>query len=275
MTERALHFGVDGQLLGTICTASPGCRHSGNLGLILLNAGIVHRIGPHRFNVKLARHAAEMGIPSLRFDMSGRGDSGFEKQAKGYRETAISDIREAVRKLAEDEKVTRFVLFGICSGAIDGYAAALEEPRIVSLVMFDPYVFPTIRSRVREFLGKLRRYGIVQGINRLQVLRHVRKSPESAADTAVGAELPPIEQYTADLRRLVQRGARVHLVYSGSSCDQVEYETQRRKLLANGLDPLVCTEFIPGVDHVITSLSAQREILSCFAAWVGALEAAE
>jgi hypothetical protein len=275
MTERALHFGADGHLLGTLCPARPGRRQPGTVGLILLNAGIVHRVGPHRFNVKLARHAAELGVPSLRFDMSGRGDSGIGRTAGGYREAAIRDIRDAVRTLAEHEKVDRFMLFGICSGAIDGYVAALEEPRIVSLVMFDPHVFPTIGTRTRDFLAKLRRYGIVQGIKRLQVLRHVRNSVENADDADAGSELPPIRQYAADLRRLTERGTRVHLVYSGSSCDQVEFEAQRRKLLSHGMDPRVRTELIPTVDHVITSLSAQREILSRFAGWSGAVEAAE
>ena len=43
--------------------------------VVLLNAGIVHRVGPNRMHVLLARALAAAGIPSLRFDMSGIGDS--------------------------------------------------------------------------------------------------------------------------------------------------------------------------------------------------------
>ena len=273
MRERTFHFGPGGQLLGTICRPTRGRPGPAGLGLILLNAGIVHRIGPHRFNVKLARRAASMGIPSLRFDLSGRGDSGPGKPGRNYKELAVEDVREAVAVLSRDEGPERFMLFGICSGAIDGYLAALSEPRIASLVMFDPYVFPTMRAIARECLSKIRKYGIGGGFSRLMELRHVRHSPEADADDG-GSELPPIDQYAADLRTLAERGVNVHLIYSGSSCDNREYESQRRKLLGGrGLDALIRTELMQDVDHVITSLRAQERVLSRFDDWVAAVPA--
>ena len=51
MIERSIAFGADGGLIGTLCLPSiPGANGSG-VGQILFNAGVVHRIGPHRINV--------------------------------------------------------------------------------------------------------------------------------------------------------------------------------------------------------------------------------
>ena len=44
-------------------------------GAVLLNAGLIHHIGPNRIYVKLARQIAALGIVALRFDLSGIGDS--------------------------------------------------------------------------------------------------------------------------------------------------------------------------------------------------------
>src|SRR5690606_29639240 len=112
-------------------------------------------IGPHRINVKLARRAAVLGVPSLRFDLSGRGDSGPGSRHLGYKEQTIQDIRDAVATLAREEGTTHVMVFGICSGADDGFASALVEDSIASVVMFDPYVFPTWRWRLRGLRSKL------------------------------------------------------------------------------------------------------------------------
>src|SRR5262249_27402146 len=43
--------------------------------VLFLNAGAVHRVGPNRMYVDLARSWAEHGLTSLRLDLSGLGDS--------------------------------------------------------------------------------------------------------------------------------------------------------------------------------------------------------
>src|ERR1700754_2059370 len=42
---------------------------------VILNSGIIHRVGHHRMYVSLARMLARAGYQVLRFDLSGIGDS--------------------------------------------------------------------------------------------------------------------------------------------------------------------------------------------------------
>ena len=56
MKEHSLAFGPNSGLIGTICL--PDSPQKCGVGVVLFNSGVVHRIGPHRFNVRLARKLA-------------------------------------------------------------------------------------------------------------------------------------------------------------------------------------------------------------------------
>jgi alpha/beta superfamily hydrolase len=74
MNEEAVHFGSLGSLIG-IVTSAARRNNEDKPGVVLLNPGIVHRVGPGRIYVKIARALAEQGFTVLRFDFSGIGDS--------------------------------------------------------------------------------------------------------------------------------------------------------------------------------------------------------
>ena len=268
MNERTLRFGPSREMIGTLCMPGPG-RRVGTTGLLLLNAGIVHRIGPHRVNVRLAREAAAMGVPSLRFDLSGRGDSLPAAPGLRYDEQAAVDVGHAVATLCSEGPCDRLMLFGICSGADDGFAAAVSEPRIASLVMFDPPMYPNLRWRIRVWAGKYRKYGFRGGLARLLAIRRTMAVDSGAKDN-YGRDVPPIQEYAARLRSLVDRGVNIRLVYSGSACDETDYEAQRRAMLKpEGLIERVHTEFLPDIDHVVSTRQAQELLLSRMREWIG------
>ena len=75
MTEEVCRFGDRKSLVG-IVTLPERPDHGQDLpAIILLNAGLAHRVGPQRLYVKMARHMASQGFAVLRFDFSGIGDS--------------------------------------------------------------------------------------------------------------------------------------------------------------------------------------------------------
>ncbi len=81
MKEHALLLGKDRSLVG-ILTENGDADFPGKnelTGVLLLNAGLIHHIGPSRIYVKIARMLASMGFIVLRFDFSGIGDSGPRK----------------------------------------------------------------------------------------------------------------------------------------------------------------------------------------------------
>lgn len=72
MREETCVFGSANPLVGIITHPEIDV---GLPTVILLNAGLIHRIGPNRVYVRLARHLAGLGFQVLRFDLSGIGDS--------------------------------------------------------------------------------------------------------------------------------------------------------------------------------------------------------
>jgi hypothetical protein len=274
VTEQSIQFGPGGGLVGTIAEAAAPERAAAGWGLVLSNAGLVHRVGPHRLNVKLARLAASRGVPSIRFDLSGRGDSGPGQRGNDHRSQAVSDIGCALTELERRAPVRRYMIFGVCSGADDGFAAAIREPRIAALVMFDPCVFATPRWRARLYLGKFRKFGALGGLARLRELRAAQGWQDDAVRGNFGRPVPPIGAFADDLRTLCERGVSVRLVYSGSQLDRRDYETQCRMLLGrHDLAGRVGAEFLPDVDHVVTSLAAQQRVMARFEAWLDELRA--
>ena len=64
--------------------------------ILLLNAGLVHRVGPFRFNVDMARILSKLGYFTARFDVSGIGDSTMPKNAGSYEERIKDDVIEVM-----------------------------------------------------------------------------------------------------------------------------------------------------------------------------------
>ena len=123
--EQAVTFGPDATLIGVYNPAAA----SADVCCLLINAGVLHRIGPHRLNVKIARSLAQGGVASLRFDLSGRGDSRATAGTNSYSEQAVHDLRAAMDFVQRNGGPRRFIVFGICSGAVNAFQIAVADPR--------------------------------------------------------------------------------------------------------------------------------------------------
>ena len=64
MTEEAVLFGTTQSLVGILSQPPREEAPRGLPAVILLNAGIVHRVGPNRLYVRMARELAA-GVPGL------------------------------------------------------------------------------------------------------------------------------------------------------------------------------------------------------------------
>ncbi len=73
MNERAISFGESGALFGII--GSPDVPDPQRPAVLIPNTGVIHRVGPSRMHVELARALASAGLVSLRLDNAGLGDS--------------------------------------------------------------------------------------------------------------------------------------------------------------------------------------------------------
>jgi len=112
--------------------------------VLLLNSGTIHHIGPSRLYVTLARACAARGIPAIRLDLSGVGDSGLragEQENSPYAESARLDVRLAVEFAARQYPGAHVHLIGLCSGAYHSFKAAAAGLPLRSIVAVNPLTF--------------------------------------------------------------------------------------------------------------------------------------
>src|SRR5437867_887582 len=117
MTERVVQFGDGNSLVGVLSEPAAGMKPGSRPAVILLNAGTLHRVGPHRVYVRIARVLASEGFPVLRFDLSGLGDSAPRRDNVPYRESTLRETRDAMDCLAGQGVGRQFLLMGFCEGA--------------------------------------------------------------------------------------------------------------------------------------------------------------
>jgi alpha/beta superfamily hydrolase len=113
-------------------------------GVILLNSGGDHHIGPRRLYVALARKWAKRGYVVLRMDLSGLGDSAAQPGRpvnELFPMGAIDDIRVAVEFMRGQHAVSDVTLLGICSGASHAVRAGMAGVQVNRLLLINPLVF--------------------------------------------------------------------------------------------------------------------------------------
>lgn len=135
-------------LIGILHRAAPPSE----TGVVIVVGGPQYRIGSHRQFVELARELAVNGIPVLRFDVRGMGDSSGD--FPGF-EAIDEDIAAAVDAFVREEPhIRNVVLWGLCDGASASIFYAPRDPRVSGLVLLNPW----IRSEASYARTELRHY---------------------------------------------------------------------------------------------------------------------
>ena len=139
--ERAILLGKSRSLAGIIAAPARGYIDTARPALIILNAGLVHRVGPNRLHVKVARCLAERGLVSVRFDFSGIGESLPRPDHMPYTLSAVLEVREVMDAITEHTGIRSFCLMGLSSGALVSLDTALADQRVVGAAIVNPHGF--------------------------------------------------------------------------------------------------------------------------------------
>lgn len=133
--EQAMAFDCAGDsLIGVLS----GVALSSRRGVLIVVGGPQYRVGSHRQFTLLARHLAERGVPTLRFDYRGKGDSDGEVRTF---ERVGADIRCAIdRFFASVPGLKDVVLWGLCDAASAALFYAHQDARVSGLVLLNPWV---------------------------------------------------------------------------------------------------------------------------------------
>ena len=160
MKETVVQFGPNRSLQGVLVQPEEDRRIEDAPIAILLNAGIVHKVGPFRLHVTLARQLAKLGFSVLRIDLSGLGDSAARTGKLDKDQRSILDVQDAMDFLQDKFDMHKFTLIGLCSGAYNAHQTVVEEmkrerDRVVGAVFIDGIVFQTFGFVIRHKVGRL------------------------------------------------------------------------------------------------------------------------
>jgi exosortase A-associated hydrolase 1 len=133
--EQALAFECEGsRLYGVLSLPDAPAKR----GVLIVVGGPQYRAGSHRQFTLLARSLAARGIPAMRFDYRGMGDS---EGARRDFDSTNADLRAAVNRFfACVPGLAEVVLWGLCDGASAASFYAREDRRVAGLVLLNPWV---------------------------------------------------------------------------------------------------------------------------------------
>lgn len=293
MNEKPLIIECADRTLVGMLHPAPGDQELGVM--VMVAGGPQYRIGGHRQLVLWARAMASHGYPVFRFDFSGMGDSygdylGFEKTQ--------DDMQRAIdRFFAEVPTMRRLVLWGECNACSSSLFHAYKDPRIVGIVMLNPWVrtqqgkakavvkhYYLQRLRQRAFWSKVFRleFDVLGSLrSAIHMLGQARKPAGAAAANAAApgdaaaARLPLPERMLDGLRRF---NGRILLIMSGRDMVSKEFDDLlqatpewRRQLAEHAL----VRHDLPLADHTFSSAEWRDQVVRWGIDWLRTLASAD
>jgi len=281
--EQALVFQAGGEdLLGIL---HPGDAQA-TRGVLVVVGGPQYRVGSHRQFLLLARHLAAGGIPVLRFDYRGMGDSSgaqrdFERVGEDIR-AAIDCFQTQIPGLRE------VVIWGLCDAASAALIYAWRDERVGGLVLLNPWVrteeglakaylktYYLQRLLSRDFwMGLLRgRFNLVDSLRSLMgmVLRVVGKPRARPAAQGGGESLGtgPLPERMAEGWKRYQ--GPVLLILSGDDLTAAEFRDVAGHSPAwQGLlhQPRVTVRELPDANHTFSRREWRDQVAEWTLEWV-------
>ncbi len=289
MTEEAQLLGKDRDLVGVVTRPTAVEVDSKLPAFLLLNAGSVHHVGPNRLYVKIARHLASLGFVALRFDFAGIGDSPRRRDRLPFGESAVRQTQEAMHHLTAKRGIERFVLMGLCSGAVFSYRMATIDPRVTGAVLIngwghlhdgaDGRLPPHMVNRVlvhyytrialhSSFRTKVWRRALAGGMDYGARVPLALKLARNRLFGRRKQTAPVEEDLSARMQQLAERGVCVLHIYSegDKTLDYLQValgdrlpECSRRGWLD--------VRIVRGTNHTFTPLWKQQELVDIIGTW--------
>jgi hypothetical protein len=211
-------------------------------------------------------------VASLRFDLSGLGDSRPPSGSASYTEQAVIDLRAAMDFVERQYGRKRFVIFGICSGAVNAQRAALADTRVAGIFMLDGFWYTSRWTRLALLWSRLRAHTPMSLLRRLLLPKRKAADPDASKKVEIfatdGSGNPPKPQFAEEMDRLTARGVDTCFLYSGSVDHLVSYQGQLR-------DAFPGAKFIrrsrierhPDLDHTAMTQHSQKKIVALVRGW--------
>lgn len=250
---------------------------SGSIGAVILSAGLLHRVGPFRMNVELGRALAHAGVPTLRLDQSGKGDS--PARAGISREASVTeDIDAAVAVLREHTGVDRVALIGLCSGADDIINYCPTNGDVRAIVLLDGFAHPnvayylhTLKAKLVSGLTKLSRLGKRSGLRQLNPRRTVATYYEE--DAVDIREWSSADEMLHRFSKLDAAGVANLSIFTSGVAEYYAYQGQlSQNLTSSGYTLKHLNEvYFPDAKHLYPLTSHRQRLVTTVSDWLKGL----
>lgn len=289
------------RLFGTLHTPDEPNRELP--AVVLLSPGVKMRVGPGRLYVPLTELLNSLGYTVMRFDFFGLGDSEGDLS-----ETVLADVYNhievgryvddtlcAIEWLAATHGFTRFMLGGLCGGAITALLAAERDARVDSLLSLGmnitlasnaatPAKYLTraqLDSRRQKYFRRLlepkswwrfltlqSEYGVIwRSMKRL----FVKDKPAVASRVCEEQRGNANPLFPPAYFAFLARGGRTLMIFSEKDRLQSEYEEKFVAFHREQLEAYksqIRQHIIPNANHVLTFHEWRREMLEHCRVWL-------
>ena len=278
--EDAAVFGPEANLVGVHCSTQMSDADD-RFAALMITPGMLPSSGPYRLHVKLARRLAAIGISSLRFDLSGIGESLAVGTVGSSLDRAASEISSAIDFLHETQGIERVALFGLCSGADDALYAAQKDNRITGVFSVDGLGYRTPRYRwhriTRNYLPKLAsKRAWTNRVRRL--LGKIEAVPDTLRTGSDIREFPDRITAAQQLTELVHRGVTMHFHYTGGVTDYYNHAEQFKEMFQgtvlgkSGAIDQITTSYHQESDHVSFLIEHREDLIQMATDWFAGLK---
>jgi pimeloyl-ACP methyl ester carboxylesterase len=278
MMEEPLQFGEGGRLFGILTRPDEAKANASTI--VLLNAGFLHRMGPHRLHVSLARRFAAHGMHSLRVDLGGRGDS-LAPAGISYPESVAADFAEILDLLSTEIGTSPIVVVGLCSGADNAIRLAPDNPQITGMVLLDPvcekdegFAWRAARFAAREFAAKASRLSsyapaLKRRVDALALQASGLEESEAATFDALELRGHPTPNETRlAFQAIRERHGRVLSVFTTYALLYYNQEGQMGRVLGiDGYDDFASEIFWPEMRHTYPLETHRLRLIDEIEAW--------
>lgn len=243
------------------------------LGVILLNSGVMHRVGACRMTVRIARRIAEdLGIFCLRFDFSGVGDS--EPRRAGdvdFESVPVKEVQEAMDYCQQQYGIDRFILYGLCSGAHTSCKVAEIDNRVAGIIQVDGYCYPTLKSYLLYYLNRAK--SAKAWLNRFKKLVGIKQDPlpnkrvltlendDENFDIPLFPETPEKSILVKRLSTIIGKNIQLHCIFTGTE-PHYFYKDQYLDAFSDvDFGDLLSLEYYPEASHIFTEPDCQQQLI--------------
>lgn len=293
--EEPVLIPCNGEQLAAVLTL-PEVDQADLPALVLVPAGTYgNSAGRNRVLAQLARRAASLGYPAVRFDYHGVGDSTGVVQ-EGFRlDRLFTEDVSAVVDFLSQRGHHRFVLLGHCFGARTAVACAASDPRVVAVIAqslplmeFGAGGEDQARQAQRVSLGRYARYALrLRTLHRLLDADHRRRYREMAlaklADVAARTRVhrprrspqqTPAPYWVsrrllAELTALGERNVPILYLYGERDSPYADV----KRAASEGFSPEALgpaeTVVLPGRLHGLAEVATQQLYIDRVEAWLG------